>query len=168
MPPSSERRTSMNKVLIAIVVAGLVVVGAVGLLVLGLFGTALTYCDLLVILAAAVEVGEKVIEAVRDFLDADPGSLVGDLPEDAQGAARAVIAASQAVVRVAWFHPGVCPPDWCTERPCRCNPSDGDRLQDCVVVKGLDNSLESVKFAAPLQTETWRDARGEGQNGGTG
>ena len=91
----------MNKVLIAIVVAGLVVVGAVGLLVLGLFGTALTYCDLLVILAAAVEVGEKVIEAVRDFLDADPGSLVGDLPEDAQGAARAVIAASQAVVRVA-------------------------------------------------------------------
>ena len=88
----------MNKVLIAVVV---VVVGAVGLVLLGVLGTTLTYCDLLVILAKAVEIGENVIEAVRDFLDADPDSLVGDLPEDAQGAARAVITASQAVVRVA-------------------------------------------------------------------
>ncbi|MYD51298.1 MAG: hypothetical protein F4W93_07405 [Dehalococcoidia bacterium] len=91
----------MNKVLIAVVVGAVVVVGVVGLVLLGVFGTALTYCDLLVILAKAVEIGENVIEAVRDFLDADPASLVGDLPEDAQGAARAVISASQAIVRVA-------------------------------------------------------------------
>ena len=89
----------MNRLLVGVAVVGIAVVGIVGLVLF--LPSALGFCDLLVVLAAAIEVGENVVEAVKEFLDADPASLVGDLPDDAQGAARAVITASQAVVRVA-------------------------------------------------------------------
>ena len=89
----------MNRLLVGIAVAGIVVVGIIGVILI--LPAALGFCDLIVVLAAAIEVGENIVEAVREFLDKDPASLVGDLPDDAQGAARAVIVASQAVVRIA-------------------------------------------------------------------
>lgn len=89
----------MNRILGGVAVAGIVIAGFVG--VIFFLPSALGFCDLIVVLAAAVEVGENIIEAVREFLDADPASLVGDLPDDAQGAARAVIEAAQAIIRVA-------------------------------------------------------------------
>ena len=89
----------MNRLLVGIAVVGIAVVGIVGLVLF--LPSALGFCDLIVVLAAAIEVGENVVEAVKEFLDADPASLVGDLPDNAQGAARAVIVATQAVVRVA-------------------------------------------------------------------
>ena len=89
----------MTRILLVGVGVLAVLVVAVGLVLL--LPGALTFCDLLVVLAAAVEFGENIIEAVRDFLDAEPAALVRDLPDDAQAVARAVIAASQAVVRVA-------------------------------------------------------------------
>lgn len=89
----------MNRILGGVAIAGIVILGIIGLILF--LPSALGYCDLIVVLAAAVEAGENIIEAVREFLDADPASLVGDLPDDAQGAARAAIAAAQAVIRVA-------------------------------------------------------------------
>ena len=89
----------MNRLIAGVAVAVIVVVGIIGVILI--LPAALGFCDLIVVLAAAIEVGENVIEAVNEFLDKDPASLVGDLPNDAQGAARAVITAAQAVVRVA-------------------------------------------------------------------
>ena len=88
-----------------IAVAGIVVVGIIGVILI--LPAALGFCDLIVVLAAAIEVGENIVEAVREFLDKDPASLVGDLPDDAQGAARAVIVASQARRKDCGFRAGV-------------------------------------------------------------
>ena len=89
----------MNRLLVGVAVVGIAVVGIVGLVLF--LPSALGFCDQIAVLAAAIEVGENVVEAVKEFLEADPASLVRDLPDDAQGAARAVIAAAQAVIRVA-------------------------------------------------------------------
>ena len=89
----------MNRLLVRVAVAGIAVVGTIGVILL--LPSALGFCDQIAVLAAAIEVGENVVEAVKEFLEADPASLVRDLPDDAKGAARAVIAAAQAVIRVA-------------------------------------------------------------------
>ena len=84
-----------------IVLALLGVVGILAVLVWGgrLILSPVSFCDLVAILDAAITAGDAVLDAIRDFLDANPADLVDGLPEDAQAPARVVISAAQAAVR---------------------------------------------------------------------
>lgn len=91
---------SMSKTgLIVLALVGVVGILAVlvwaGLLIL----SPVSFCDLVAILDAALTAGEAVLDAIRDFLDANPAELVDGLPEDAQGPARVLISVAQAAVR---------------------------------------------------------------------
>lgn len=82
----------------------LALVGVVGILAVLVWGGLLilspvSFCDLVATLDAALTVGDTVLDAIRDFLDANPAELVDGLPEDAQAPARVLISAAQAAVR---------------------------------------------------------------------
>ena len=92
-----DRMSKTGLIVLAVVVG----VGSLAVLVFGGLITLapVSFCDLVAILDAAITAGDAVLDAIRDFLDANPAELVDGLPDHAQDPARVLLSAAQAAVR---------------------------------------------------------------------
>ena len=92
----------MRIVLIALGVVAVVVVLGLVAIALGLQVVGPTFCDLVGILYTALVAGEAVWDAIKDFATGVTDSMIADLPEDTQTAARAVLSTAKQIAGFAF------------------------------------------------------------------
>ena len=89
----------MRVLLVILGVAGLAVLAAVAFF-LAMVGPG--FCDLVATLHLAIVAGEAVWDAIKDFAGSVTDSMIDDLPEDTQVAARAVLEAAKRIAAFAF------------------------------------------------------------------